>query len=71
VIGFALTPANAPEREAAEGLLADHAGQYVLGDNGYSGERFREAVALRTCFNSCLRAPSGPDALQIAPDLGP
>ena len=46
VVGFALTPANAPEREAAEGLLAEHAGQYVLGDNGYSGARFREAVAL-------------------------
>lgn len=45
VVGFALTPANAPEREAAEGLLAEHTGQYVLGDNGYSGERFREAAS--------------------------
>lgn len=45
VVGFALTPANASEREAAEGLLSEHAGQYVLGDNGYSGERFREAAS--------------------------
>lgn len=45
VVGFALTAANAPEREAAEGLLSGHAGQYVLGDNGYSGERFREAAS--------------------------
>ena len=45
IVGFALTAANAPEREAAEGLLAAHTGQYVLGDNGYSGERFREAVS--------------------------
>jgi hypothetical protein len=45
VVGFALTAANAPEREAAEGLLSEHTGQYVLGDNGYSGERFREAVS--------------------------
>lgn len=45
IVGFALTAANAPEREAAEGLLATHTGQYVLADNGYSGERFREAVS--------------------------
>jgi transposase len=45
IVGFALTAANAPEREAAEGLLAEHAGQYVLADNGYSGARFREAAS--------------------------
>jgi hypothetical protein len=26
-------------------LLAEHAGQYVHGDNGYGGARFREAVS--------------------------
>ena len=45
VVGFALTAANAPERDAAEGLLSEHAGQYILGQGGYSGERFREAVS--------------------------
>lgn len=46
IVGFALTPANASEREVAAGeLLTEHAGQYVLADNGYSGESFREATA--------------------------
>jgi hypothetical protein len=45
IVGFALTAANAPERETAEGLLAEHTGQYVLGDNGYSGARFLEAAS--------------------------
>jgi hypothetical protein len=45
VVGFALTPANGSERDAAEGLLGEHAGQYVLGDNGYSGERFKEDLS--------------------------
>ena len=44
IVGFALTAANAPEREAAEGLLSEHTGQYVPADNGYSGAHFREAV---------------------------
>ena len=45
VVGFALTPANGSEREVAEGLLGEHGGQFVLGDNGYSGERFREELS--------------------------
>lgn len=46
IVGVALTAANASEREAAaEELLPDHAGQYVLADNGYCGEPFREAIA--------------------------
>ncbi len=44
VVGFGLTPANGSEREVAGGLLQDHGGQYVLGDNGYSGRRFREEL---------------------------
>lgn len=42
VVGFALTPGNGSEREVAEGLLQEHGGLCVLGDNGYSGEQFRK-----------------------------
>lgn len=42
IVGFALTAANGSEREIAEGLLGEHGGLCVLGDNGYSGEKFRE-----------------------------
>ena len=36
---FVLSPANGPEREAAEEMLADHAGQAVLADNGFGRQR--------------------------------
>lgn len=45
VVSFALTPANGSEREVAEGLLGEHVGQFVLGDNGYGGDRFQKNVA--------------------------
>lgn len=45
MVGFGLTPANGSEREVAEGLLGEHGGQHVLGDNGYSGERYRKDLS--------------------------
>lgn len=44
LVGFALTPANASEREAAEEMLCEHAGQAVLADNGYCGASMAEAA---------------------------
>jgi len=52
VVGFALTPADGSEREVAEGLLGEHGGQFVLGDNGYSGKRFRKELSEKTAIRS-------------------
>lgn len=48
VVGFGLTAANGSERDVAEGLLGEHGGLCVLGDNGYSGERFQKEVSARS-----------------------
>lgn len=45
LVDFALTPANASERDAAQDMLAEHTAQYVLADNGYCGERMQEVAA--------------------------
>lgn len=48
VVEFALAPANEPEREVAEGMVAaipPSASGFVLGDNNYCGPAFAEAAA--------------------------
>jgi hypothetical protein len=46
-LGFELAPANAPEREVAEDVLArlDLAGRTVIADKGFAGEEFERVVA--------------------------
>jgi Transposase DDE domain len=46
-VGFELAPANLPEREVAEDLLArlDLAGRTVIADKGFAGEEFEQIVA--------------------------
>jgi hypothetical protein len=45
-VGFELAPANAPEREVAEDLLArlDLHGRTVVADKGFAGEEFEQVV---------------------------
>lgn len=45
VVGFALASANSDERSVAAALLAEHHGQVVLADNGFSGRRMSEEAA--------------------------
>ena len=45
VVGFTLAAANSDERSVAAALLAEHNGQVVLADNGFSGERMSEEAA--------------------------
>ena len=69
-VGFELAPANAPEREVAEDLLArvDLAGRTVVADKGFAGEEFERTVA---AFGARLVRPDRRDERPRFGRLGP
>ena len=69
-VGFELAPANAPEREVAEDLLArlDLAGRTVVCDKGFAGAEFERVVA---SFGAELVRPDRKDERPRFGQLGP